>query len=100
MIVLPTCAGLLALLREKSEFWMAGAPLFRMKTPGPAIRTGTVTGLLTAPLTWTVTVAVPGGVSHGTWKLIRLGCACRRGASCPLTLTVKPPKLVGKGGWA
>jgi hypothetical protein len=55
--------------------------------------------LLSTPLRVTVTfTAIPGEVSHGTWKLIWVGETNVSGAFTPLTLTLTPATDVGKFG--
>ncbi len=68
MIVLPTFAGLLELLRLKSKFCTLAWDPFA-NSPGAAACTVTFTGGLGRPLMLTTTVAGPALVSHGIWKL-------------------------------
>src|SRR5579863_5933394 len=72
-------------------------PVLSEKIPGAAASTGTLSVLAANPLTLTTICAVPGRVSHGTWKFTWLAVTARIGAGRPLTVIETPPRLLGSG---
>src|SRR5579885_1067204 len=94
----PAAAGFESELTLLSWFSAAAEPAAAPgKIPGAAAKIAIVTLELDAEFVVTFSVAAPGWVSNGTWKLIWVELTNSRGQAVPFSVTVTPPRVVGRG---
>ncbi len=94
----PGAAGALSVTAALLWWFACTYPLGRTERPGDTLPAWKLSGVVSAPLSLTITwYGCPGGSSNGTWALICPGLTELIGACIPPIITNVPPSVTGSG---